>query len=94
MRQAAAKERTFNEFAEQVESLLNGTAAGKGYNKNGPDGFNQLYSFVQRMNDGHGHALGEIVYKARRYAAKGNIEDVMKIAAWAFLIWKHDESPR
>jgi len=42
------------------------------------------------MNTGHAHALGEIVYKARRYAAKRNVEDVLKIAAWAYLIWKHE----
>lgn len=82
-------ERTFQEFAVTVEQLLNGTAAGKGYSPTGPNGPNRLYEFVQDMSGGHQHALGEIVYKAKRYAAKGNIEDVAKIAAWAYLIWKH-----
>lgn len=83
-------ERTFQQFSEEVSKLMNGTAAGKGYAAEGPDGPNPLYEFVQTMDGGHGHALGEIVYKARRFASKGNEEDVLKIAAWAFLVWKHN----
>lgn len=81
---------TFDQFVNEVRGLLEPTAAGKGYNASGVDGPNDLYGFVQTMTGGHGHALGEIVYKARRYAAKGNREDVLKIAAWAFLILKHE----
>lgn len=79
---------TFDEFVAGVRSLLEPTAQGKGYNTTGVDGANQLYEFVQGVA-GDGHALGEIIYKAKRYAAKGNPEDVLKIAAWAFLILKH-----
>lgn len=81
--------RTFQQFATEVEGLLGGTAAGKGYNPNGADSVNPLYEFVAEMNGGPGHALGEIVYKAKRYAAKRNPEDILKIAAWAFLVYKH-----
>ena len=81
---------TFEAFVSEVRGLLEPTAAGKGYNASGVDGPNDLYQFVQTMSGGHQHALGEIVYKARRYAAKGNREDVLKIAAWAFLILKHE----
>ena len=81
---------TFDQFAVQVRTLLEPTANGKGYNGTGADGPNDLYEFVQGMTGNHGHALGEIVYKARRFAAKGNREDVLKIAAWAFLILKHE----
>lgn len=80
---------TFDDFVSEVRGLLEPTASGKGYNATGVDGANDLYEFIQSMTGGHGHALGEIVYKARRYAAKGNREDVLKIAAWAFLILKH-----
>lgn len=80
---------TFEAFVEKVRSLLEPTAAAKGYNSTGADSDNRLYEFVQEMSGGHQHALGEVVYKAKRYAAKGNIEDVYKIAAWAFLIAKH-----
>ena len=85
----ATDERTFDGFCAQVRALLEPTAAGKGYSATGADGPNQLYDFVQGMNGGPGHALGEIVYKAKRYAAKGNVEDVLKLAAWAFLVYKH-----
>lgn len=81
--------RTFQQFTQEVEKLLNGTAAGKGYNPTGPDGENQLYEFVQRVSGGHQHAQGEIIYKIQRFAAKGNMEDVLKAAAWCFLIYKH-----
>jgi hypothetical protein len=81
--------RTFDDFAKQVRALLEPAASGKGYSATGADGPNQLYDFVAGMNGGPGHALGEIVYKAKRYAAKGNVEDVLKIAAWAFLVYRH-----
>lgn len=82
-------DRTLTAFEREVRTLLGGTAAGKSYSTTGPDGPNELYAFVQHMTGGHHHALGEIVYKAKRYAAKGNPEDLAKIAAWAFLVWRH-----
>lgn len=33
------------------------------------------------------HPLGEIIYKAVRYARKHDPEDLVKIAAWAKLLW-------
>lgn len=82
-------DRTWAEFTKHVEALLAPTASAKGYNTTGIDGQNQLYEFVQSFAGNH-HALGEIVYKAKRYAAKGNPEDILKAAAWCFLIWRHD----
>lgn len=84
-------ERTFERFMGEVEGLLNGTAAGKGYNRTGADGPNDLYEFIADMNGNAGHAAGEIVYKIRRYMAKGNPEDLAKIGAWAYLAWKHHQ---
>lgn len=80
---------TFDQFVAKFRALLEPTASDKGYSTTGVDDPNQLYNFVQSFAGNH-HALGEIVYKAKRYAAKGNVEDVLKIAAWAFLVWKHD----
>jgi len=80
---------TFETFMHEVAGLLGETAAEKNYSAGGPDGDNLLYRAVEEMVGGHAHAAGEIVYKARRYLAKGNLEDVSKIAAWAFLIWRH-----
>lgn len=80
---------TWKTFMQNVESLLAPTAAGKGYSTNGVDGHNPLYEFVEETSGGCGHALGEIIYKARRYSRKGDPVDIEKIAAWAFLIWRH-----
>jgi hypothetical protein len=79
--------KTWEQFTTQVAALLDPTAQSKGYNVTGVDGENQLYDFVSSFA-GDRHALGEIVYKVKRYAAKGNPEDVVKIAAWAFLVWR------
>jgi len=80
--------RVFDTFSAEVRALLDHTAVEKSYSSLGPDGPNELYDFIHGMVGGHGHALGEIVYKAKRFAAKGNREDLLKIAAWAFLIWR------
>ena len=79
---------TYEQFTESVRALLEPTAQGKGYNTTGVNGTNELYQFVQGVA-GDGHALGEIIYKVKRYAAKGNPEDILKVAAWAFLVLKH-----
>jgi len=83
--------RSFDTFCDKVRCLLDPLAASKGYNGSGPDGDNALYEFVQAMTGGHHHAAGEIVYKIRRFEARGNVEDVLKAAAWCFLIWKHTD---
>jgi ABC-type glycerol-3-phosphate transport system substrate-binding protein len=82
------KNPTFDEFIAAVKELLEPTAAGKGYNITGVDGPNELYDFVHGIAGGNGHALGEIIYKVRRYASKNDPKDIAKIAAWAFLIWR------
>lgn len=80
--------RTFQQFMDQVKGLCEGKAKEKKYNATGIDGPNQLYDFVHELTGGPHHALGEIVYKVQRYAAKGNEEDILKVAAWAFLVWR------
>ena len=79
---------TFDEFTAQVRGLLEPTAQGKGYSTTGVDSQNDLYEFVQGVA-GEGHALGEIIYKVKRYAAKSDPEDLVKVAAWAFLVLKY-----
>lgn len=79
----------FEGFVAQVRVLLEATAAEKSYSRQGPDGQNRLYEFVQSTVGGPGHAAGEIIYKVRRYMAKRHPDDLLKIAAWAFLMYKH-----
>lgn len=83
---------TFDDFAAQMRAILDPTAAGKGYSTTGVDGKNQLYEFVQSVS-GDGHALGEIIYKAVRYQAKGDPTELVKIASWAYLVWRHRHEP-
>lgn len=84
--------RTFAQFVSEVRALLEPTASRKGYSATGVDGPNQLFEFVKAFGSSH-HALGEIVYKAVRYNAKRNPEELTKIAAWAWLAWKyHDDA--
>ena len=78
----------FEEFTTLVRDLLEPTAAAKGYSKGGANGPNPLYEFVEEVAGGPGHPLGEIIYKARRYSSLKQERDVLKIAAWAFLVWK------
>jgi hypothetical protein len=80
---------TFEQFVEEVRALMEPTAASKGYSTTGINGVNTLYEFVEDMAEGPGHALGEIVYKAKRYGKKRNPEDLLKIAAWAWLAYRH-----
>ena len=86
---------TYKQFVEQVERLLGNTASGKGYSE-GADAPLELYDFVAEYVGGnrHGHALGEIIYKTVRFARKGNVEDILKAAAWAFLVAKHCDNKK
>lgn len=87
---SASSDRTWDQFTADVAALLEPKAASKGYSTTGIDGQNPLYEFVQDFA-GFGHAGGEIVYKVRRYAAKRNPEDLLKVAAWAYLAWRHHD---
>lgn len=83
------RERTFAQFMAEMRAILEPTAAGKGYNTTGVDGENALYEFVADTVGGPGHAIGEAIYKVKRYAARRNPEDLVKLASWAYLMWKH-----
>lgn len=80
---------TFDEWIRRVRALLEPTAAGKGYHDGDADGKNLLYEFVADTVGGDGHALGECLYKIVRYAKTRNPEDMLKVAAWTFLILRH-----
>tara|TARA_R100000656_G_scaffold123608_1_gene100391 strand:+ start:349 stop:624 length:276 start_codon:yes stop_codon:yes gene_type:complete len=84
----------FDVFSKDVEELLSKTAESKGYLKAGiPEDTNNLYTMIQQAlcRGGHGHALGEIVMKTVRYAERGDKTELLKVAAWAYLIWQHHE---
>ena len=90
-REPSTLEPPFASFCNAVRDLLDETAADKGYHQTGLTGPNPMYEFVAETAGGPGHALGEIIHKTRRYAARRNPEDLAKIAAWAFLVWRFDQ---
>ena len=73
-----------------MRALLDEEAAGKGYHQGGLTGPNPTYDFVAETAGGPGHPLGEIIHKVRRYAARRDPADLVKIAAWAYLVWRFD----
>ena len=85
-------EPTFDDFCRNVRGQLDDAAVAKNYSTTGPDGTNALYTAVQQMTGGHHHGCAEIVYKVNRFLSAGqrgnNIEDIVKVASWAFLIWR------
>lgn len=81
----------FREFTDEVRKLLESAASKKGYNQTGANGPNELYTFINNMNNGPGHPAGEIIYKIQRYMNLKDKNDLLKIAAWAYLIWRFDE---
>ena len=83
---------SFRSFCEAVRELLDETAAQKGYAQTGLTGPNPMYAFVAETAGGPGHALGEIIYQTRRYAARRDLEDLVKIAARAYLVWCFDRA--
>lgn len=84
----------FDAFVSQLRSQLTDKAVSKGYASSlTPDPPpSPTFTFI-RDNFGH-HALGEIVMKCLRYKSRGNLEDLIKIAAWAFLEWRRELGER
>jgi hypothetical protein len=83
---------TFERFVEEFKKQLVSVARSKGYSDGGTEGRNILYEFINQAVGGPGHALGEIIYKATRYARRRDKVDLLKIAAWAYLVWKYDQA--
>ena len=80
---------TYEMFCLRIQSMLESTAKEKGYNSTGVDGDNSVYRLIYEATGDHGHGIGEIIYKAIRYMRKRNPEDLLKLAAWSYLIWRH-----
>lgn len=75
---------TFDEFCRGVQELLGKRSENKGYSQAGESDL--LSEFVRKM--GLSHPAGEIVYKIVRYQQRGDKEDLLKIAAWAMILWR------
>lgn len=69
----------------EIEKIIGSEAGSKGY---GGDNLekDQVLDFVAKHCPGH--AEGEIIYKVLRWRSKRDPKDLLKIMAWAFLLWK------
>lgn len=74
--------------AALVEKIVTSKAQEKGYAAGKADGRGTLDEVKAKFP---GHAEGEIYYKLLRWQAKRNPEDLLKIMAWAFLIYDQEE---
>lgn len=73
---------------DAVRKILGFQAQGKGYTGLTPDAEadgRSVLDFVAQ--NAPGHPEGEIVYKVLRWRAKRDPQDLLKIMAWAFLLW-------
>ena len=83
---------SFRDFMHEVMHVLDSKAEVKGYSDTGADGENALFNLTDQAFPGH--AMGEVVYKAVRYARKGNEEDLFKAVAWCYLKWRASHKVR
>ena len=67
---------SFLSFIDRLKSKVGNEAGNKGYD----DALLEL--------TGAEHATGEIIYKAVRFRSKGDPDDMIKAAAWAYLLWR------
>lgn len=79
--------RCLEEFQAEINKALNGKAEDKGYSAGGDSGGRPMLDAVALIAGEGTHPIGEILYKVARWKAKRNPEDLVKVAAWAFLLW-------
>jgi hypothetical protein len=80
-------------FQIAMNDILINAAKAKGYHGSELDG-RKLYDEILYLA-GEGHASGEIIYKLTRYRRVKDPKDIVKVAAWAFLIWdKHQRGDK
>ena len=77
---------SWNNFMKLVSDKVGDQAHDKGYRIGDADTGEDLLKVT-----GDDHAIGEIIYKAVRFRAKKNQDDLVKIAAWAFLLWRKNK---
>lgn len=82
------EDRTFAAFIKLVKESLEEHAARKGYNKKSIDSENPLYESEVAIGSEPGHTIGEIRYKAAEYIEEPREVLPVKIAGWAYLLWR------
>ena len=72
-------------WLQEIKYIVFGRAQSKGYAATDDGDGRDLLDFVKQHFNGH--AEGEVVYKLIRWAKKRNPEDILKAAAWCFLVY-------
>jgi hypothetical protein len=80
--------RTFEEFSKQVKDSCESHAQRKGYTTSDVDGENQLLRVAVALGIHDQHSIGEIVYKCAEYLKAPRDVLLIKIAGWAYIVWK------
>lgn len=80
--------RTFEEFQKQVRESCESHAQRKGYTTSDVNGENQLLRVAVALGIHDQHSIGEIVYKCAEYLKAPRDLLLIKIAGWAYIIWK------
>lgn len=75
---------SMNRFFNEVRTIFQ-EAQQKGYSRGAEGDGRDLLDFI-KTHFGN-HATGEAVYKLVRFQKKGDPKDLLKAAAWIFLIW-------
>lgn len=80
--------RTFEEFAKQVRESCEQQAKRKGYTDKDIDQENKLATITQLIGIQAQHGIGEIIYKAVEYIKAPREVLLVKIAGWAYILWR------
>lgn len=81
-------EKSFEVFSESVRDSCEGQARRKNYTQNDANGPNQLSEVGKLLNFEPQHGIGEIVYKCAEYLRNPREVLLVKIAGWAFILWR------
>ena len=81
-------ELALEDYVIEIKKAVIQKAKEKGYFTEEENSGRNLYDFIGKYASGH--SIGEIIYKAIRWTRKHDPEDLVKIAAWAFLTWDAD----
>lgn len=87
-----ATDNSFETFAAAVRDSCEGQAKRKGYTDSDANGPNQLAEVGRLLNFEPEHGIGEIVYKCAEYLRNPREVLLVKIAGWAFILWKRNQA--
>lgn len=82
-------EKTFDAFMGQVRDSCEGQAKRKNYYREGDiESPNQLSDVSNLLGLEPQHGIGEIVYKCAEYLKNPREVLLVKIAGWAYILWR------